>query len=123
MFVEEFDPPLVYALGNLLANLMRGPPLNHVESCPSILRLGTRRGTDEQRVLQLPLQAILLHMVGEGGGNLPEHLDQLTDALSHQLSFDCLLGIANTRKTRPSDIGAMREEVDKIFDLGQLLKH
>ena len=76
MFVEELDPPLIDALGNLLADLVRGPPLNHIQFCPSILRLGTRRSADEQRVFELPLQVVLLHMVGKGRGNFPRYRKQ-----------------------------------------------
>lgn len=75
MFVEEFDLPGIDTLGNFLADLVRGPPLDHIQSRPSILRLGTRGSADEQRVLELPLQVILLHMIGQGGRDLPKHLD------------------------------------------------
>lgn len=40
MFVEEFDLPGIDTLGNFLADLVRGPPLDHIQSRPSILRLG-----------------------------------------------------------------------------------
>jgi hypothetical protein len=83
MFVEELDPALIDALGNFLADLVRRPPLDHIKSCPSVFRLGSRRRTDEQRVLQLSLQVILLHMIGEGGGYFPEHLDQSSDITSN----------------------------------------
>lgn len=62
-------------------------------------------------------------MIGQGGGDLPKDLDQLSDILSSQLRSNCLLGIPDTRKPGPSDVRAVREEFDEIFDLGQLLKH
>lgn len=99
MFVEEFDPPLIDTPGNLLANLVWGSPLDHIQSRPSVLRLGARRSTDEQRVLELPLQVILLHMIGKGGGYFPKHLDQSSELLPDRLRFNCLLGIPDTRKT------------------------
>lgn len=98
MLVEEFDPSLIDALGNLLADLVRGTPFNHIQPRPSILRLGARRSADEQRVLELPLQVVLLHMVGKGRRNLPKHLDQLRVVLSDELRFNCLLGIPDTRE-------------------------
>jgi hypothetical protein len=39
MFIEEVDVAIIDAFGDLLANLMRRPPLDHVESRPSVLGL------------------------------------------------------------------------------------
>lgn len=64
MLVEELDPALVDPLGNSLANLVRTPPLNHIQACPPILRLGSGRSSNEQRVFQLALEAVFLDMVG-----------------------------------------------------------
>lgn len=83
MFVEELNPAFIDALGNFLADLVRRPPLNHIKSGPSVFGFGARRRTNEQRVLQLPLQIILLHMIGEGGGYFPTHLDRSSDITSN----------------------------------------
>jgi hypothetical protein len=64
MLIEKLDVAVVDTLSNLFANLMRRPALNHVQACPSILRLGTRRCANEQVVLELPLEVVLLDMVG-----------------------------------------------------------
>ena len=70
MLVEEIDAPLVNTLSDRLADLVRAPSLNHVERGPPVLSLGAGRGTDEQTISQLPLQAILLDVVGQEGGHL-----------------------------------------------------
>jgi hypothetical protein len=64
MFIEELDIAIIDPPGNLLADLMGTPPLNHIEPRPSILRLRARRGPNEQVVLELALEAILLDVVG-----------------------------------------------------------
>lgn len=52
---QKIDPALVDTLGDLLANLMRTPPFDHIQPCPSILCLCTRRSTNKEGVLELPL--------------------------------------------------------------------
>jgi hypothetical protein len=42
MLVEELDVAIVDAFCNLLANLMRRPALNHVQTSPSVLSLCAR---------------------------------------------------------------------------------
>jgi hypothetical protein len=42
MLVEELDIAIINALCNFLANLMRRPALNHIQACPSVLRLRAR---------------------------------------------------------------------------------
>lgn len=42
MLVEEFNSALVDSLGNLLANLVRAAPVDHVIAGPSVFGLGTR---------------------------------------------------------------------------------
>jgi hypothetical protein len=64
MLVEELDVTVVDPLCNLLANLMRRPALNHIQARPSVLRLSTRRGANEEVVLELALEIVLLNMVG-----------------------------------------------------------
>ena len=71
MLVEEVDAALVDALGDGLADLVRAPPLNHVETGPPVLRLGAGRRADEEAVAQLALQVVLLDVVGEERGDLP----------------------------------------------------
>ena len=41
MFVEEVDVAVIDTLGNFLADLMRRPALDHIETCPSVLSLCT----------------------------------------------------------------------------------
>jgi hypothetical protein len=50
MFIKELDVTIINPLGNLFSNLMRRPTFNHIESCPSILRLSSRTRADEQVV-------------------------------------------------------------------------
>lgn len=69
MFVEKLDVPVVDALCNLLADLMRAPSLNHVVPRPSILRLSARAGSDKKVVLEFPLQTILLDVFRKRGGH------------------------------------------------------
>lgn len=72
MLVEELDVTVVDTAGNLLADLVRATALNHVELGPSVLSLRAGGGTDEEVVLELTLEVVLLDMVGESSGNLPE---------------------------------------------------
>jgi len=71
MLVEELDVAVVDAFCNLLADLMRRPTLNHVQTSPSVLSLSARRGTDKEIILHLSLKVVLFHMVGQGGRDLP----------------------------------------------------
>lgn len=71
MLIEELDVAVVDSLRDLLADLMRRPPLDHVELRPSVLRLGARRGTNEQVVLQLSLEVVLLDVIRQRGRHLP----------------------------------------------------
>lgn len=72
MLVEELDLAIVDSLGNLLADLVRATALDHVQTGPAVLSVGTGRSTHEQVVLQLSLKVILLDMVGESSGHDPE---------------------------------------------------
>jgi hypothetical protein len=69
VLVEELDVAVVDALCDILADLMRTSPLDHVVACPSVLSLCARRGADKKVVLQLTLEAVLLDVVGQCGGN------------------------------------------------------
>ena len=42
MLIEEFDLSGIDTLGNLLADLVRTPTLDHIQSSPAVLRLGAR---------------------------------------------------------------------------------
>lgn len=55
MLIEKVYPAFVDAFCNLFPNLMRTPTLDHVQSCPSILRLRSAGRSHKQRVLELPL--------------------------------------------------------------------
>ena len=70
MLVEKMYPAFVDAFCNLFANLMRTSTLDHVQSCPSILRLCSAGRSHKQGEFQLPLQVVLFDMVGKGRGNL-----------------------------------------------------
>jgi hypothetical protein len=72
MLIEKFDVSVVDTLRNLFPDLMRRSPLDHVQTCPSVLGLGTRRRTDEKVIFQLTLQVVLFNMVGQGSRDLPE---------------------------------------------------
>ena len=87
MLVEELDIAIVDALGNILADLMRTPPLDHVEAGPAVLGLGPRRGAYEEIVLELALQSILLHVVGESGWHFPVEAENLNHVNIYPLSF------------------------------------
>ena len=102
MLVKELDVPIVNPLGNLLADLVRAPPLNHVETGPAILRLSARGSADEEVVLHPALEAILLDVVGQGGRDL--------------------LRIADASEAAPSNVGAVGEMVQQVLCLGQLLQ-
>ena len=82
MLVEELDVAVVDSLCDILADLVRASPLDHVVARPSVLGLGAGRGTNEEVVLELSLQTVLLDMVGQCGG--------------------CLLGVANASETTPA---------------------
>jgi hypothetical protein len=64
MFVKEFDVAVIDSFRNFFSNLMRAPPLNHVQTSPSVLGFGARRRADEEIVLQLALEPIFLYVIG-----------------------------------------------------------
>jgi hypothetical protein len=90
MLVEELDVAVVDALGDILADLVRASPLNHVVTRPSVLSLCTRRGAYEKVVLELALETVLLDMVGQCGGNHlgVAHSGETTPSLYYAVS-DC----------------------------------
>lgn len=71
MLIEELHLTRIDALGDLLADLMRTPTLDHVETRPAVLGLRARRRADEEGVLQLALERVLLDVVRQRRGNLP----------------------------------------------------
>jgi len=72
MLIKELDSAIIYSFGNIFSNLMRAPPLNHIQSCPPVLGFRATRRADEQRVSQLALEVILLDMVRQHGRDLPK---------------------------------------------------
>lgn len=76
MLVEEFDVAIVDTFGDFLADLMRSSSFDHVESGPSVLCLCSRRCTHKEVVLELSLESILFHMVGQGRWDFPVELGQ-----------------------------------------------
>lgn len=77
MFVEEVDATLVDALGDGLANLVRAPALDHIQSRPTVLCLGSGGSSDEETVPELSLEVVLLDVICQEGGNLP--IDNVLD--------------------------------------------
>ena len=71
VLIKKVDLPSVQPLGNILSNLMRTPPLNHVQLSPSTLRLSTRRGTHEQSISHLSFEFVLLDVVCQSGRDFP----------------------------------------------------
>lgn len=64
MLVKEVYPALVDSFCNGFSDLMRTPPVNHIQSSPSILGLGSGGSAHEEGVSQLALEVILLDVVG-----------------------------------------------------------
>lgn len=85
MLVEEVDVTIVDSLCDLLAHLMRRPALDHVKTCPSILSLSTRRGANEEIVLELALEVVLLDMIGKRSWDFPTY--SVSTARTSQSSF------------------------------------
>lgn len=50
MLVEEVDLTIVDTLGNLLADLVRAPAINHVQFSPAVLCFRAGRSADKQGV-------------------------------------------------------------------------
>lgn len=65
VLVSEPNTTGIDSLLNVLADLVRVATIDHVQRCPSVFRLGTRRGTHKQVKLHLALKIVGLHMVGE----------------------------------------------------------
>jgi hypothetical protein len=63
MLIEELDISIVNALCDFLSDLMRTPPLDHIQSRPSVLCLSAGRRSNEQVVLQLSLEVVLLDVI------------------------------------------------------------
>ena len=74
MLVEEVYPAFIDPFCNIFPNLMRTPTLDHVQPCPSIFCLGSAGRSNKQGILELPLEVILLHVVGKGCGHLSERV-------------------------------------------------
>ena len=55
MLVEKDYSAFIDAFGNLVPNLMRTLTLDHVQPCPSVLRLCSAGRSHKQGVLELPL--------------------------------------------------------------------
>ncbi|KAI5286554.1 hypothetical protein KEM52_001950, partial [Ascosphaera acerosa] len=71
VLVEEVDVAVVDPLGDVAPHLVRRPPLDHVQLRPPVLRVCPRARPHEQVVLQLALQVVLLHVVGQRLGDHP----------------------------------------------------
>jgi hypothetical protein len=95
MLVEELNVAIVDTLRDLLTDLMRRPALDHVQSCPSVLRLSAGRCANEKVVLELTLEAVLLDMVGKGSWDLPVLCVRIAiPLLECTAARDCLIGIS-----------------------------
>ena len=112
MLIKELNIAVVDSLCDLLSDLVRAAALNHVQPRPAILRLRTGRGAHEEVVLELALEVVLLDVVCQGNGHFP--VQSLTPALHTPsiTSRENELGIPNARKTGPSDVRAMRKQID-----------
>lgn len=140
MLVEELDSALIDTLGNCLADLMGRPTLDHVKARPSVLSLGTRRCSHEQRVSQLALQVVFLDVIREKGRNLPvgavsaklaANGSCMKGIRSSRLRLPCcqgrgmegVLGISHTGEARPTDVGAIGKVAQQILWAAQLRQH
>lgn len=81
MLVKEVYPPFIDASCNIFPNLMGTSTLDHVQSCPSIFGLRSAGRSHKQGVLELPLEVVLLHMVGKGCGHLSRSVVRLIDVV------------------------------------------
>lgn len=64
MLVEKVDSAIVDTLRDRLTDLMRTPPVDHIQASPSVLCLGPGGRANEEGVSQLALKAVLLDVVG-----------------------------------------------------------
>ena len=94
-------------LCNFFTDLMRTPPFDHVQPRPSVLGLGSGRSSYEKRVLELSLQTILLHIIGQGCWDLPVARSVSLELL--EPATRCSLRVSHAGEARPADIGAMGE--------------
>lgn len=116
MLVEEVDAARVDALGNVLADLVRASAVDHVESGPSVLSLGTGRGANEERVLELALEVVLLDIVGHGDRDLPIVMGTTRSAHDPTVSGQC------SGNVRPWQTIAGREPYSSRDKMRQLQK-
>lgn len=127
MLIEELDIPVVDPLRDLLADLVRTPPLDHVQPRPTVLDLRAGAGPHEEGVLELPFKRVLLDMVCQSGGDFPRESLVVCVCLptcsGRKRTVVYALGISNTSEAGPADIGSVGEVVDEILCFGQFLEH
>lgn len=75
MLIEKLDVAIVDASSNFLADLVRGPPLDHIETCPSVFGLSAGGGANEQVVFELALEVVFFNMVGKSSGDFSGEQD------------------------------------------------
>lgn len=63
MLIKKLNIARINSLCNLLSDLVRASPLNHVESGPAVLGLRAGRGSDEQAVLEFALEVVFFDVV------------------------------------------------------------
>ena len=63
MLIKKLNIASIDSLCNLLPNLVRAPPLYHVESGPTVLGLGAGGGSDEQAVFEFALEVVFFDVV------------------------------------------------------------
>jgi hypothetical protein len=69
MLIEKLDVAVIDSSGDVLADLVGGPPLDHIETRPSVFGFGARRSADEEVEFEFTLQIVFFNMVCEGGGD------------------------------------------------------
>lgn len=95
VLVTHPDAAFVDAGGDVLAGLVRPAAVDHVEGGPAVLGLGPDGGADEEVKLPLPLQVVLLHVVGQRNGH---HL-----------------GVTGRGESGPAEVHARLEELDGLL--------
>lgn len=120
MLIKELDVAIVDSLGDLLSDLVRAAALDHVQLRPAVLRLRAGGRAHEQIVLELALQVVLLDVVCQSNGNLPNQL--LAPALAKETIASNVLGITHTREAGPADVRAMRKQINQILSFSELVQ-
>lgn len=63
MLIKKLNIARIDSLCNLLSDLVRASPLNHIEPGPAVLGLGAGGGSDEQAVFEFALEVVFFDVV------------------------------------------------------------